>query len=252
MNYSRLVSICVLALSLLGASLPTSWNGVALGFPVTGLRLNFGDPLRVLSFDDGTENVARYWIPGANSTYFLVVERHGYIVAFDAFTDTAPDKRLDNVPPDPSGVRLGDSLAQAKQKHPDFQEGATRDGLLLVGKASPTVGIAYTFANNRVRSMHWSTTLKPGLPDEPRLTLPSADTAANAILVVQQNERDGVDWEYRFLTFHPCAQGSQWRVQSQSLQHSNGRAYDVLEVACPATKASREFYFDVTSYFGKM
>jgi hypothetical protein len=71
---------------------------------------------------------------------------------------------------------------------------------------------------------------------------------------LQQNESDGVAWEYRFLAFHPCADADhgRWQLKNQALLHANGRAYDRLHVVCPPTKAERDFYFDISSYFGKM
>jgi hypothetical protein len=43
-----------------------------------------------------------------------------------------------------------------------------------------------------------------------------------------------------------------WKLQSQSLLSQNGRAFDKLHAVCPPTKAERDFYFDITNYFGKL
>lgn len=244
------------ALALVVATaLPVTWGSVSLGFPVSSLRLNVGDPLRVVSFDGGARNVARYWIPGSSSTYYLVLEERGYIQGFDIFTDLTPSGVLPNVAPDPSGVRLGDTLAAVKAKHPNFNLTDAEIGTTqLSGRVSPTVGVIYTFAENRVRSMHWSTKLDASLPKQPPLTTPKGNSFATAISDVQRNENDGVAWEYQYLAFHPCADGDngRWKLQNQALLHDKGRSYDVLHATCPATKAQREFYFDITSYFGKM
>ena len=69
---------------------------------------------------------------------------------------------------------------------------------------------------------------------------------------LQQNETDGVAWEYLYLSYNPCDADTQWKLQNQSLIRVNERAYDRLHVICPTTKAERDFYFDITSYFGKL
>jgi hypothetical protein len=84
------------------------------------------------------------------------------------------------------------------------------------------------------------------------LTAPSGEAIASANLDLQPNESDGVTWEYRYLAFHPCSQAASWKLQRQSLLHDGARAYDDLHVVCPPTKAERDFYFDVTRYFGKV
>ena len=82
-----------------------AWNSVTLGFPAASLRLNIGDPLRVLQAPDGSTRVARYWVPGSFNTFFLVIERRGYIAGFHAFTTVDPKAVIANVPPDPSPMR---------------------------------------------------------------------------------------------------------------------------------------------------
>ena len=240
----------------LAMELPVTWGYVSLGFPATSLRLQIGDPLRVLTFKDGTRRVARYWIPGGNSTYYLVTEERGYIAGLDIFTNSAPTEVLQNVAPDPSGIRLGDTLDRVKAKHADFTVRSGENGEpLIFGKISDRTVAAYSFENGRVFRMNWvNTALRSDLPELVPLKDPPGDSFASAIADVQQNEADGISWEYRYLAFHPCADGDdgRWKLQNQSLLHANGRAYDRLHVVCPATKAERDFYFDISSYFGKM
>lgn len=234
------------------ADLPVTWGGISLGLPAAALRANLGDPLRVVSFGDSPRIIARYWIPGDNSTYVLVIDERGYVSGFEISTDAPPMAVSTTVPPDPSGVRLGDTMETVKSKHPDFKETTSSGQTALVGKISPTVAAIYAFTADRVQSIEWAAPVKPDLPALPRISLPPGDSPATAILDVQQNESDGVGWEYRFLSFHPCSGDVPWKLQSQALVHANGRSYDRLTVACPATSAQRDFYFDVTSYFGKM
>ncbi|HEY1869281.1 MAG TPA: hypothetical protein VGG70_13380 [Candidatus Cybelea sp.] len=216
------------------------------------LRATLGDPLRVLAFDNGNRHVARYWLAGSNSTYVIVVEERGYVVSFDAFTDAAPSAVIQTVPADPLGVRLGETIAQVRAGHPNFR-GDTDEGgnPFLVAAVSSTIGAEYSFEANRVRRFQWAAPAPKDKPVLAPLTAASGDAVASAIVDLQPNESDGVAWEYRYLAFHPCTQTAQWQLQRQSLLQDGGRAYDDLHVVCPPTKNERDFYFDVTSYFGK-
>lgn len=247
-----IAAISVLAAAVtLAAESAVAWHGVALGAPASTLRPKLGDPLRIVPVNG--RRVARYWLPGANSTYLLVVEYAGYISSFEAFTDAAPTAVLDNVEPDPSGVRLGDTLETVKSVHPDYHSAIDPDDRpLLAVTISPTTNASYVFQDGRLRSLQWTTTAQAARPALPPLTAPAGDSLFAAILDKQSNETYGVAWEYRYLAFHPCSGDTRWQIKSQSAMHAAGRAYDRLHVVCPATNAERDFYFDITSFFGKL
>jgi hypothetical protein len=241
----------IVAAVTLASDAPMTWHGVTLGAPASALRAQIGDPLRVVPVNG--RRVARYWLPGANSTYLLVVEGNGYVSAFEAFTDAAPTAVLDNVAPDPSGVRLGDTLENVKSAHPDAHSAIDQDGRpTLLVRISDAVGAEYIFENGRLRSFQWTIAASGSPPALPPIAAPTGDSLFAAILDKQANETDGVAWEYRYLAFHPCSGDTRWQIKSQTLMHAGGRAYDRIEVVCPATNAERDFYFDITSYFGKL
>jgi hypothetical protein len=240
--------------SATAADAAITWNNVTLGAPASTLRPLVGDPLRVVAATDGTARIARYWLPGLSPTAFLVIERRGYIEAFSATTKDVSAGGFEAVPPDPSGVHLGDTLASVKALHPDFHAETDEDGVPeLVGNVSnPTAGIVYDFKNERVRNFQWGILVDKALPELPPIAGPAGDSVDSAILDLQKTESTGVNWEYLYLGFHRCDNGTPWTLQKQSLFHSGGRAYDRLHVVCPATKAERDFYFDISSYFGKL
>jgi hypothetical protein len=231
-----------------------AWFGIPLGAPAANLRASLGDPLRVVQVtgDNGPEKIARYWIPGSKSTFALVIEARGYIVGFEGFTQNAPTALLQNVPPDPKGVRLGDTPDSVRANQPDLISKTDSDGSpLFVGRTGPTTVAAYSFENDRVLSFEW---IGDAPKDQPALTAPpppSGDRVATAILDLQRNETDGVAWEALYLAYNPCANDTAWKLREQTLLHVGGRAYDRVHVVCPPTKAERDFYFDVTSYLGK-
>ena len=61
----------------------------------------------------------------------------------------------------------------------------------------------------------------------------------------------GVDWEYAYLTYHPCAGGVKRKMLDQALLTSNKRSYDALTTQCPGD-AAQTLYFDITDYIGKL
>ena len=83
------------------------------------------------------------------------------------------------------------------------------------------------------------------------MSAPAGDSLFAAILDKQANESDGVAWEYRYLAFHPCSGDTRWQLQNQSVMHAAGRAYDRLQVTARRRTPQRDFYFDITGYFGK-
>lgn len=231
---------------------PLTWDSITLGEPASQLRSSLGDPLRVLAFSNGTRHVARYWLAGSNSTYVLVVEERGYVVSFDAFTDTRPTSVIQNVSADPFGVRLGERLEDVRAAHPEFRGDLDEGGdPFLVGQISSSTGVEYSFESDRVRRFQWATPVPTDKPAVTPLSADSGDGLSSALLDVQQNESDGVAWEYRYLAFHPCTEATRWQLKGQALLRESGRAYHRLHVVCPATKAERDFYFDVTNYLGK-
>ena len=240
------------AIAAVAVGAATVWNGVTLLGPASTLRAQFGDPVRLIVSQDGTSRIARYWIPGAESTYFLVIETRGYIRSFDVFTEATPQAVLNNVAPDPSGIRLGEPLADVSKAHPDFTT-RTDDGTpTLTGHVTPAVAAVYSFAGDRLHSFQWIAPVPESSPALAPITMPSGDSPATAILDMMKNETDGVAWEYRYLAFQPCDKDTRWRLMNQSLIKQGERAYDRLQVVCPSTKAERDFYFDIAAYFGKL
>jgi len=243
----------LLAQAVAATPSPVVWNNITLGVPAATLRPLLGDPLRVLVFDNGNQRIARYWLPGNASTYVLVIEGRGYIKAFHAFTEAVPSAVIESVTPDPLGIRLGESYDDVKSKAPQLSSGVEPDGSSsLMARVSSAFGVVYSFQTKRVHSFHWSTANGNQQPQLPPLSDPSGDSTATAILDVQKDEASGVDWEYRYLSFNPCADNARWQLKNQSLVHEGTREYDRLHVVCAPTKAERDFYFDITSYFGKL
>jgi hypothetical protein len=225
-----------------------TWNTITLGAPSAQLRSVWGDPLAVSNVGDA--KLARYLLPGTQASYVFVFDRSGQIAGFATFGE--PDSEAENIPPDPSNVRLGETFESAKAKHPEFElKQDDSDSQTLEGSVGD-VRVSYRVVKDRITAISWIQL--SGAPTQvlPGIENPAGDSFDDAILDVQASEMAGTTWEYRYLAFHPCAENSRWKLAKQSLAHNAGRAYDILHVVCPATNAERDFYFDITPYFGKL
>ena len=112
-------------------------------------------------------------------------------------------------------------------------------------------GVVYEFQGGRVRSFQWGI-LDPGLPELPALADPAGDSIATAVLDLQKTESQGTIWETLYLGYHRCDGPTPWTLTLQSTVRENGHVYDRLHATCPSTKSERDFYFDITSYYGKL
>jgi hypothetical protein len=83
------------------------------------------------------------------------------------------------------------------------------------------------------------------------IPLTAGTSFADAIVIQASNEDAGVAAEYQYLRAHPC-DGGTWRVTQQALAQHGGKPYDVLTARCSTNGATRAFFFDISSYFGKM
>lgn len=277
----------------LGAGRSITWRGVTLGEPISNLRRSFGDPIRTVwamaviahSHSSAPRGLVRgpfaripgwpitrrsrvrwFWIPGSDFTFFTASSENGYVTAFEAFLEGEdPSAPLLNVPADPSGVRLGDTMQSVEAIHPEFHPQEYDPGLYCAGHCAsgpfyvmrgrgplPNVEVMYEFDAGRVADFTWYLTSapQPPLAEPPE---PDGESTRTALLDVQRDEEDGVNWERLYIANQFCDNGGEvWQIQSQSLMEYRGRAYDRVHVVCPGTSGERDFYFDISSYFGKL
>ena len=272
--HSRWFALCLIGASALAgtaaparaAGEPFTWLGVTLGAPVASLRATKGDPMRVVRFPDDMiaagllrpgdsrtpERKANYWL---GDTIFLIVsERHGYVVGIEAYADTPPPAPLDRLPADPHGALLGQTVATVAAFLPE--KPASLAGLSTIHSVDKSSGldVVYEFKGGLLDSIQWSRApaQDPAQAELPEISDPAGDAFATAILDAQSNESTGVRWEYLYVSAHPCDGRTRWQTRGQALGSNGGRSYDILHVACPTTKAERDFFFDITPYFGKM
>lgn len=240
-----------------------TWLGVTLGAPAAMLRQTLGDPILVTRYPNESDpgippqRIARYWV-GGTPMFLLVGERYGRVTAIQVYTDATPIRDLPSValvkiPPDPSGVVLGQTLAEVSALRPNAQrQGPEGEGTLV--ERRPDVVVNYDFSGGRLYHISWRVASPAATPPSdvlPELAEPAGDSFSTAILDSQTAELTGVRWEYVFLTYHRCAADQSWKKQKQTLARRGAQIYDLLHVTCPTTGAERDFYFDITPYFGK-
>jgi|GEM_PF-1251269 len=271
------------------ADAPVVWLGVTLGAPVSSLREIKGDPMVVTRSPDvlvasgatpppgvASQRKARYWLGGSVS--LIVTERRGRVVGLDAYAPEVPDSPITSVAPDPLGARLGQKFEEITTQIMLFRR-KLRDAHVEVGRGVDVVGeripelvftfgdhnlefaglpgvtVRYEFEAGRVNLIQWN--LTPSAIDAlagedlPLIGEAGGDGFATAILEAQPDEMTGVRWEYIYLDLHRCDGDSRWKSKGQALASNGGRRYDILHAVCPTTKAERDFFFDITPYFGK-
>jgi hypothetical protein len=238
---------------------PFAWLGVTIGAPAAPLRQTLGDPLLLTGFNDAAPpyRAARYELEGT-TILLLVTEAWGRVSGLQAFVRETPESPI-SMPPDPSGIVLGQTIEEVVAKHPRAQRSVEGDWVWLVETVSghPDIKVAYKFfLTGRLVSIGYlrtsSSGAKPPSDALPALAEAAGDSYENAIVDGQKHEMTGVDWEYLYLALHPCAPNQRWKTQRQSLQRHENRVYDVLHVACPSTNVERDYFFDITSYYGNV
>jgi hypothetical protein len=233
------------------------WMGLAFGTPVVTYRQQLGDPLLVTLGASVPERKARFWLAAAPSAILLVTERHGAVVGIEVSASAPLTGPLAGIEADPSGVRIGSTLDEVAAKHPAATHTAERDGTVRFADTAEAgrMNVSYEFRGGRLVADRWLTAPSvevPQLPGAISYAEPAGDSEHSAILDAQSNERDGIAWEYIYLAVHRCGGAAEWRKTSQSTRRIGDRVFDVVSVSCPSSGATRDFYFDVTPFSGKM
>ncbi len=248
----------------LPADAPLVWLGVTMGEPVQNLRPRFGDPLHLTRFPDAMiaaglkppageapQRKMDYWL--GDALFLIVSERHGYVVGIEAYADSAPPAPLSTLPTDPRGAVLGQTVDEVARQLSEKPPSLSGLNAIDTTDASSGLRVRYEFRGGRLNSIQWS---RPPAQDAAGAELsaiaePAGDGFTTAILDVQPDETRGVRWEYLYLAAHHCDGATRWQKTSQALATHDRSKYDILHVVCPTTKAERDFYFDITPYFGK-
>ena len=226
-----------------------SWIDAHPGDAVPDVRARLGDPLRRVLAED--VYASRYTIAKLTA-YAVLYEKSGRVVEIRVFSrgsgDPAPSVT------DPYHVSLGSSYDSLKTTRGTPTYNATQQHDYVAGyQNSDGTRSLYEFSNEKVVAIEMLVTLESlaPLPSPAPFSEHTGDSIAQAIVDIQATDQVATDWEYLYLAHHPCADDTQWKVQKQALINNAKRAYDVLDVTCPANGDHRQFFFDITATFAK-
>lgn len=260
--------IAVIALALLASPAPAATAGPSsapvvvqsftLGETAAVMVATQGEPVTVTPSRNGGGNDYVYLGPNDNALVFVHV-LDGNVVGIADRAAPWGGNRLDPSAPLPSmlGVTLGDPiLAVEKLPKDQFVTGGKQDdgGIAAVYNIG---GLTYTFTADGTGKITW---LRAQLPDAAASELTASippvlhggTSQADAIIDDAPGEMVGVHAEYVYLSLHTCGNGGTWKTKQQSLLHDGKRSYDLMSETCSDGSTSRDFYFDITGYFGKM
>lgn len=235
--------LATLALTIAAAT-PTRWLGVALGEPIAAVRATLGDPLDEKDLGDGL--IKSVYLAADNSAFVGVDRKNGVVVMISL----QPVKGSTVDLADPYGIRLGD-LEQAVQKtrgKPDSTDNGDGADRWIYGSAPAWRYIFHNGVLGEIIAIDPNAAPSAAAAADPPVH--SGSSMADAIVIKGENEMTGVEWEYAYLAFHPCASGKRAMVK-QALLTSNKRSYDLLTTKCPG-QDPQEIYFDISDYIGKI
>jgi hypothetical protein len=75
---------------------------------------------------------------------------------------------------------------------------------------------------------------------------------AHAVVITAATETDGITAEHDYIAKIPCANGGAWLWKQQAALSSGGKMYDRIDVKCSSSDDVRSFFFDITSFYGKL
>ncbi len=87
-----------------------------------------------------------------------------------------------------------------------------------------------------------------------KITLTGGDGSSveNAIIIKgAKNSSEGIRAEYQYIENIYGQRNKEWKFVSQSLLHDKGKSYDKLSIKVVETKKKIDFFFNITSFFGK-
>ena len=222
----------------------STWLGVSLGEASKDVRAQLGKPRTVVPSNVGDR--WRYDADNGNVTLELVVNQ-SRVVNIAARVNDGKQSSL----ADPFGGALG-MTTQALQGARGTPIATYDNGGTLAYGDPKGVRWFYSIDNGAVSAIEVSNPL-PAVPAA-QVTVDAAhdgSTLTKALLVSAPTQTDATNAEMDYLQKLPCGGGGTWQVIGQELVPAGGRYFDLLHVSCSTTKLPRDYYFDITSSFGK-
>jgi hypothetical protein len=219
-----------------------SFLGITIGEKASAVSAKFGTPSSVKTDADG--EFREYDL--ASGVALIVKEHDGLIVLVGA--ELRP-KMTSNVT-DPYGVTVGaaaDTL-QLRRGSPL----ATLSNGSLEYDASPAGHWFYRIDGGKVTDISLTISYEA-------LGLTKTDDAgrdgssiASAVVITASNEMDGITAEHDYIAKQSCPKGGSWSWTKQALRVAGSSTYDQIDTKCSSSDDVRSFFFDITSFYGKL
>lgn len=221
-----------------------SWLGVTLGESPKDVRSALGKTREIVPSSVG--DLWRYDVDNGNVTLELVVVQD-QVVSIGARVKDGKQSTL----ADPSGGALGMS-AQALQSARGTPLATYDGGASIAYGEAAGVRWFYSLDNGSVSGIELSKPLPPPVPAQVIADASHDGSRVDRAMIVKASKQtDSTNAELEYLHTLQCDSGGSWQVSGQELIPAGGRFFDLFHVTCSTSKAVRDYYFDVTSSFGK-
>lgn len=222
-----------------------AWLGLTLGESSKDVRTTLGKPLEILSTSAG--DMWRYDFDNHNVGLELLFDQD-QLVNIAARVKPAKQSSL----ADPFGGALGMS-ATALQTARGAPIATYDSGSSVAYGAPDGVRWFYTIDSGVVSAIEESRPLPP--PPPPAQVMADAahdgSSIAKALVVTAATDADALNAEYVYIRGLECGVSGTWQVTGQNLITQKARYYDQLHAACTTSNIVRDFYFDITTSYGK-
>ncbi|HEY5093978.1 MAG TPA: hypothetical protein VII69_02550 [Candidatus Eremiobacteraceae bacterium] len=219
-----------------------SFLGIEVGEKATAVDAKFGTPTLVKTAGDGEFRVYNL----ASGVALIVKVHDGLIVLVGA--GLRPKMFADIT--DPYGVAIG-AAADTIQLRRGTPLATLSNGSLEYN-ASPAGHWFYRVDDGKVTDISLTISYEA-------LGLTKTDDAgrdgsnvATAIVITAKTETDGITAEHDYIAKQPCANGGTWLWTKQSVRAAGSLKYDQIDTKCSSSDDSRSFFFDITSFFGRL
>ena len=223
----------------------SSWLGVGLGEAPKAVQSTLGKPKEILTSNVG--DVWRYPADHGNATLELIFAS-SQVLSIKVRINDGKQSSL----ADPLGGALGMS-AQALQT--------------ARGAPIATYDSGASIAYGDVAGARWFYSIDAGVVTAIEVSMPlppppaaavvpdayhNGSTPERALTVNARHEADATSAELVFLRSQQCdSSGGSWQLLTNEVVTAGGRVYDLYHVTCSTSKQPHDFYFDVTTSYGK-
>ena len=247
-----LISYCLVALLSGTPNSQPTWLNVTLAEPETAVVARLGEV--VLRPGQNGEILADYAVDEARGNEGVVF-KNGYVISVYLWRNSWKND-LPTIA-DLTGISLKMNEAELMKKRPEGGvTNSNANGLRSVVFTEPSGATwTYEFRADKMQdiSLDAPSASVATLPALPPLALHGGTSFEDALIDGATDESSGARNEENYVRTLRCDNNRHmWRESAQALANHNGRPYDILKLVCYGGGETRDLYFDITSFFGKL